>query len=94
MCRSLVGLIFNGAIAAPKREVADFQIHTLFERLLLYPSRDGIDIVKKLPVREKKFESYDDLQERVGFKEPVKHISERIMDEITGQSRMNLFVKR
>ena len=42
----------------------------------------------------KKFESYQDLQERVGFKEPIKHISERIMDEITGQSRMNLFVKR
>ena len=43
---------------------------------------------------KKKFESYQDLQERIGFKEPVKHISERIMDEITGQSRMNLFVKR
>jgi|TARA_B100001105_G_scaffold253374_1_gene246807 putative nucleotide binding protein len=43
---------------------------------------------------QKKFESYQDLQERVGFKEPVKHISQRILDEITGQSRMNLFVKR
>jgi len=43
---------------------------------------------------KKKFESYADLQERVGFKEPVKHISERIIDEITGESRMNLFVKR
>jgi putative nucleotide binding protein len=43
---------------------------------------------------KKKFESYQDLQERVGFKDPVKHISERIMDEITGQSRMNLFVNR
>ena len=43
---------------------------------------------------KKKFESYTDLQERVGFKEPVKHISERIIDEITGESRMNLFVKR
>jgi len=43
---------------------------------------------------KKKFESYEDLQERVGFKEPIKHISERIMDEITGESRMNLFVKR
>ena len=41
-----------------------------------------------------KFESYEDLQERVGFKDPIKHISERIMDEITGESRMNLFVKR
>ena len=43
---------------------------------------------------QKKFESYKDLQERVGFKEPIKHISERILDEITGESRMNLFVKR
>jgi putative nucleotide binding protein len=43
---------------------------------------------------KKKFESYDDLQERVGLKEPIKHISQRIMDEITGESRMNLFVKR
>jgi len=43
---------------------------------------------------KKKFESYVDLQERVGFKYPVKHISERIMDEISGESRMNLFVKR
>ena len=43
---------------------------------------------------KKKFESYQDLQDRVGFKEPIKHISERIIDEITGQSRMNLFVKR
>ena len=43
---------------------------------------------------KQKFESYLDLQERVGFKEPIKHITERIMDEITGESRMNLFVKR
>jgi len=43
---------------------------------------------------KKKFESYQDLQERVGFKEPIKHISERILDEIAGRSRMNLFVKR
>ena len=43
---------------------------------------------------KKKFESYQDLQERVGFKEPIKHISERILDEVTGESRMNLFVKR
>lgn len=43
---------------------------------------------------KKKFESYEDLQERVGFKEPIRHISERIIDEITGESRMNLFVKR
>ena len=43
---------------------------------------------------KKKFESYQDLEDRVGLKDPIKHISDRIMDEITGQSRMNLFVKR
>ena len=42
----------------------------------------------------KKFESYQDLQERVGLKEPVKHIAQRIIDEVSGESRMNLFVKR
>jgi putative nucleotide binding protein len=43
---------------------------------------------------KKKFESYADLKDRVGFKDPVKHISERILHEISGESRMNLFVKR
>ncbi len=43
---------------------------------------------------KKKFESYQDLQDRVGFKDPIKHITERIIDELTGESRMNLFVKR
>ena len=48
-----------------------------------------------LEEREKqKFASYADLQERVGFKDPIKHISARIMDEITGQSRINVFVKK
>jgi putative nucleotide binding protein len=42
----------------------------------------------------KKFESYQDLQERVGLKEPVKHIAQRIIDEVSGHSRMNIFVKR
>ena len=43
---------------------------------------------------KKKFESYADLKDRVGFKDPVRHISERILHEISGESRMNLFVKR
>jgi putative nucleotide binding protein len=41
-----------------------------------------------------KFESFEDLQNRVGLKEPVKQITKRIMEEITGETRMNLFVKR
>ena len=43
---------------------------------------------------KKKFESFEELQERVGLKEPVKHIKERILEEVTGETRMNLFVKR
>jgi putative nucleotide binding protein len=43
---------------------------------------------------KKKFESFEDLQARVGLKEPIKQISKRIMEEITGEARMNLFVKR
>ena len=45
--------------------------------------------------REKKeFTDFNDLQNRVGLKEPIKQISKRIMEEITGETRMNLFVKR
>ena len=43
---------------------------------------------------KKKFESFAELQERVGLKEPIKHISQRILEEVTGETRMNLFVKR
>lgn len=43
---------------------------------------------------KKKFESFEDLQNRVGLKEPIKQISKRIIEEITGEARMNLFVKR
>lgn len=40
------------------------------------------------------FQSYDDLQQRVGFKEPAKQIAKRVVEEITGNTRMNIFVKR
>ncbi|MCI4433354.1 MAG: DUF655 domain-containing protein [Nitrosopumilus sp.] len=43
---------------------------------------------------KKKFASYVDLQERVGLKDPIKHISERILEEIAGESRMNIFVQK
>lgn len=42
-----------------------------------------------------RFESYADLQERVGLSDPVGHIAERIVSEMSGQSRrVNIFVKR
>lgn len=41
-----------------------------------------------------KFASFEDLQTRVGLKEPQKQIAERIMDEITGEVKVTLFVKK
>ena len=43
---------------------------------------------------KKKFIDFNDLQDRVGLKEPIKQITKRILEEITGETRMNLFVKR
>jgi putative nucleotide binding protein len=42
----------------------------------------------------KKFESFQDIQERIGLKDPAKLIARRIVEEITGEARMNLFVRR
>ena len=48
-----------------------------------------------LEEREKnKFQSIKELEERVGVNDLIKHISERIEEELKGQVRMNIFVKR
>jgi putative nucleotide binding protein len=44
--------------------------------------------------KKKPFEDYDDIEKRSGLKEPVKHLSKRILEEISGETRMNIFVKR
>ncbi len=43
---------------------------------------------------KKKFVDFKDLQERVGLKEPAKQIAKRIIEEVTGETRMNLFVRK
>lgn len=43
---------------------------------------------------KKKFESFADLQARVGLREPAKLVAKRIIEEIMGQARMNLFVRK
>jgi putative nucleotide binding protein len=43
---------------------------------------------------KKKFESFADLQARVGVRDPAKLIAKRIIEEIMGQARMNLFVRK
>ena len=44
-------------------------------------------------INKQKFTDYKDLEERAGLKEPVHHISKRIMEEITGVTQFKLFVK-
>jgi putative nucleotide binding protein len=43
---------------------------------------------------KKKFESFADIQYRVGLRDPAKLIAKRIIDEIAGEERRNLFVRK
>ena len=43
---------------------------------------------------KKRFESFVDIQNRVGLRDPSKLIAKRIIDEIAGEARMNLFVRK
>jgi putative nucleotide binding protein len=43
---------------------------------------------------KKKFESFAEIQDRVGLRDPGKLIAKRIIDEIAGEERRNLFVRK
>ena len=43
---------------------------------------------------KKKFQSFVDIQNRVGLRDLAKLIAKRIIDEISGEARMNLFVRK
>ncbi len=45
-------------------------------------------------INKKKFENYEDLESRAGIKEPVNHLSKRIIEEISGETQFRLFVKK
>lgn len=48
-----------------------------------------------IETREKQpFTSFADIQARVGLREPAKDIAKRIAEELSGASRVNIFVKR
>ena len=40
------------------------------------------------------FASFDDIQNRVGVHEPAKLVAKRIAEELTGTTRINIFVKK
>ena len=45
--------------------------------------------------REKKpFTSFEDIQKRVGLRDPAKLVAKRIVEEISGDSRINIFIKK
>ena len=39
-------------------------------------------------------DSYDDIESRAGIKDPVNHLSQRIIEEISGETQFRLFVKK
>jgi putative nucleotide binding protein len=43
---------------------------------------------------KRKFESFSDLQNRAGLRDVTKLIAKRIYDEISGETRMNIFVRK
>ena len=45
-------------------------------------------------ISRNKFSDYQDMEERAGLKDPIHHITKRIMEEITGETQFHLFVKR
>ncbi|QQG49580.1 MAG: DUF655 domain-containing protein [archaeon] len=46
-------------------------------------------------MREKEpFASFEDIQKRVGLREPAKMIAKRVEEELSGDSRVSIFVKR
>jgi putative nucleotide binding protein len=45
-------------------------------------------------ISKQKFLNYKDMEERAGLKEPVNHLSKRILEEIAGETQFRLFVKR
>ena len=47
-----------------------------------------------MKLTKKKFENYEDLESRAGIKEPVNHLSKRIIEEISGETQFRLFVKK
>jgi len=97
--RELIGVVENIVTQNEKRFIEYLNnaqpLTPRIHALELIPGIGKTYMKIMLEEREKaKFENFEDLQDRVGLKEPIKQITKRIMEEITGEARMNLFVKR
>ncbi|MDG6898324.1 MAG: DUF655 domain-containing protein [Nitrososphaerota archaeon] len=96
---SLPGVAESLVKANEKKYVAYFN-----ELQPLTPRLHGLELIpgigktfmrEILDLREKQpFTSFDDLQRRVGLRDPAKLIARRIVEELSGDSRINLFIRR
>jgi putative nucleotide binding protein len=63
--------------------------------LELIPGIGKTFMMQIIQLREQKpFSSFDDVQNRVGLHEPAKLVAKRIAEELTGATRINIFVKK
>ena len=49
---------------------------------------------KFAPPGKSNFKSFEDLKDRVGIKEPIIQLSKRIHEEIIGNTRLSIFIRK
>jgi putative nucleotide binding protein len=70
-------------------------INPRIHSLQLIPGIGKTYLMSILTERDKNpFENFNDLQTRIGLRDPAKLIAKRIVEEISGDARMNIFVRR
>ncbi|MFQ5970513.1 MAG: DUF655 domain-containing protein [Nitrososphaerales archaeon] len=98
--KSELPLTIENIVKANEKKFVDYinlsqPINPRIHSLELIPGIGKTYMMTILNEREKKpFENFDDLQKRVGLRDPLKLIARRIIDEISGTARMNIFVRR
>src|SRR6267143_861337 len=66
-----------------------------FEELTPESKSSLLSVVEKIvDGRERQpFKSFEEIQQRVGLREPAKLLARRIVEELSGGSRINLFIR-
>ena len=95
----LPGIVEKIVISKEKKFVEYFNtlqpITPRMHALELIPGIGKAMLRKILEERERKpFESFKDIEGRVGLKAPEKQIAKRVLEELTGKTQTYLFVKR
>lgn len=96
---SLPAVVENLVKESEKKYVAYFNdLQPLTPRLHgleLIPGIGKTFMKEIVDMRERQpFASFDDVQKRVGLRDPAKMIAKRIVEELSGDSRVSIFVKK